>query len=78
MRNYEIEQRWVDIWNDLLDLQASGVTFVDGESYTRLSMEDARGFVQDTVYDGYDVVLETMWYEGRKVVTLKKGANLES
>ncbi|PHR95216.1 MAG: hypothetical protein COA78_30635 [Blastopirellula sp.] len=78
MKNHKIEQCWIDIWDDLYDLNAQGTIFVDGSSYQRLCLEDAQGFVQDTVYSGYDVVLKEGWHKGSKAVLLIKGESLDS
>jgi len=77
MKNADVEQRWIDIWNDLRDLDATGAAFVEGESLVRLSLEDAETIVQDTVYRGHDVRLEPTWHEGRRVIALKIVGRLE-
>ncbi|AMV28910.1 hypothetical protein VT84_31240 [Gemmata sp. SH-PL17] len=64
--NTEIEMRWIDAWNDLYDLVGSrhGVKCQLADS-TVVDVEACKGWLRDSVYEGYHVRVETGWVLGR-------------
>ncbi len=60
--NADLEQRWIDAWNDLYDLASSQTNvrclLPDGSQVT---MEECKGWLQDSAYEGYHLNVETGW-----------------
>jgi hypothetical protein len=67
--NAEIEQRWIDAWNDVDDIvgdeRARPCLLPDGSVVT---VDDCLGWLQNSVYDGYLVRVEADWVGHRRGV----------
>ncbi|MBP3957618.1 hypothetical protein J8F10_20405 [Gemmata sp. G18] len=64
--NTGIEMRWVDAWNDLYDLigDRHGVK-CQLPDFTVVDVEACKGWLQDSVYEGHHVRVETGWVLGK-------------
>ncbi|MDB5345336.1 MAG: hypothetical protein JWP89_3713 [Schlesneria sp.] len=67
--NSEIEMRWVDAWNKLYDIigQRRDVP-CQLPDWTIVDVEECKGWLQSSVYDGYHVEVEDGWVGHRKGV----------
>ena len=71
--NAEIEQRWVDAWNDLYDVfdgRAEGECVLPDGAV--VSFEDGQGYLQASAYEGYRLRVEAGWYRGRRAAVLTR------
>ncbi len=63
--NEETEMRWVEAWNDLLDLARKRVgircLLPDG---VVVDLENAKSWLQNSVYEGYQVKVESGYVLG--------------
>lgn len=66
MCNSEIEELWIDAWNELYNLVDDrwDVKFLlpDGRV---VDMEECKGWLQNSVYEGWRVKVEAGWVLGR-------------
>ena len=58
MSNADIEELWIDAWNQLYTLR--------GER------RDVVCLLQDSVYAGYQVHTAEVWYQGRKAIQVAR------
>lgn len=73
MNRADVEMLWVDAWNDLYDIIGKREDFpclLPGCS--RVSVEECRAWLQQSVYDGFDVSVTRGWYEGRPAVVVSR------
>jgi hypothetical protein len=64
--NTEIEMRWVDAWNDLLDLVRNRYDAkCQLPDFTVVDVEECKGWLQNSVYEGYRVRVEAGWVLGK-------------
>jgi hypothetical protein len=65
-RNADIEMRWVDAWNDLNDLVGKNPKVVcQLPDWSVVSVDECLGWLQESVYEGYRVRVESGWINGR-------------
>lgn len=58
----DIEMRWVNAWNDLSDIVRDRRDVpCQLPDYTIVSVEDCKGWLQDSAYDGYEVAVQAGW-----------------
>ncbi|MBL9043397.1 MAG: hypothetical protein JNM83_17420 [Myxococcales bacterium] len=73
MSNADIEELWIDAWNQLYTLRGERRDVVcllpDGQ---RCTFEDCLGWLQDSVYAGYQVHSAEVWYQGRKAIQVSR------
>jgi hypothetical protein len=66
--NSEIEQRWIEVWNDLYDLVSESdrwsvkCLLPDGNV---VDLEECQGWLQDSTYKGWYVKVEAGWVLGK-------------
>jgi hypothetical protein len=74
MNRADVEMLWVNAWNDLYDIigkrEDSPCVLPD---YICVSAEECRGWLQQSVYQGFDVKVTRGWYEGRPAVVVSRG-----
>ncbi|MBD2073443.1 hypothetical protein H6F86_05990 [Phormidium sp. FACHB-592] len=63
----EIEQRWIEAWNDLYELAGDRYDvkclLPDGRV---VDLEECKGWLQDAVYEGWRLKVEVGWVRGRR------------
>jgi len=71
--NDETEMVWVDAWNDLLDLVGDrrDVACLLPD-HTVVTVEQCKGWLQDSAYSGYSLTLTETYYEGRKAISANR------
>jgi hypothetical protein len=70
--NADLEMRWVDAWNDLYEIvgrEEMPCLLPDG---TEVSVEACKGWLQDSVYEGYLVSVARGWVRGRPAVVVTR------
>jgi hypothetical protein len=71
--NAEIEMRWVDAWNDLYDIvqrwEDTPCLLPDG---SEVSVEQCKGWLQESVYEGYRVEVRRGLLRGRPAVVASR------
>lgn len=73
MTNAEIEMLWVDAWNDMYDIVGKREDYPCVlPDYSCVSAEECRGWLQDSVYEGFDVQVSRGWYQGRPAVVVSR------
>jgi hypothetical protein len=64
--NTEIEECWIDAWNELYDIigekQQVNCLLPDGSV---VDLEACQGWLQESAYQGYRLKVETGWVLGR-------------
>lgn len=72
-RNSELEQRWVDAWNDLADIVGTrwdvGCLLPDGNV---VSVEDCKGWLQASAYEGWKIEVKAAWVLGKRGVVASR------
>lgn len=73
--NAELERRWVDAWNDLLDLTRDHpkirCVLPDG---TDVNVEACMGWLQESAYAGFTLSVGRGWHLGRRAVVVGRAA----
>lgn len=73
MDRADVEMLWVDAWNDLYDIIGTREDFPCVlPDYTRVTAEECRGWLQQSVYDRFDVSVSRGWHEGRPAVVVSR------
>jgi hypothetical protein len=73
IRRADVEMLWVDAWNDLYDIIAGREDYPCVlPDYSRVSPEECRGWLQQSVYDGVAVTVSKGWYKGRPAVVVAR------
>jgi hypothetical protein len=71
--NTEIEERWIDAWNDLYDIvgveRQVNCLLPDGSV---VDLETCQGWLQDSAYQGYCLKVEAGWVLGRQGVWVSR------
>lgn len=71
--NTEKEMAWIDAWNDFYDLLETNFNgFILLPDFQESSVEDAKGWIQDTVYSGFLVKFTVDYYKGKKSLFVHK------
>ena len=69
----ELEMRWINAWNDLYDILAQRspemCQLPDGSV---VDIEACKGWLQDSVYEGFLVKVESGWVQGKPGVIVHK------
>lgn len=69
LSNFEKEMLWVNGWNDLTDIHES---VADGyiliPEYAEVSLEEAKGWIQEQAYLGHKAEFRVDYYRGKKSV----------
>jgi hypothetical protein len=66
--NAEIEMRWIDAWNDLYDITGNSPIFPCMlDDYTVIDVDTLKGWLQDSVYDGWLIKVEAKMIHGKTV-----------
>ncbi len=70
---YQVEQKWIEYWNDLYDIMAKfdSPVLLD-ENFTKISLDDAQHKIQNDVYDGKSIEFSEVYYQGKKAIMIKK------
>ena len=65
--NADIEMRWVDAWSDLYEIIGDrGDIPCQLPDWSVVDSEECRGYLQDSVYEGYLVRVEAGWVGHRR------------
>jgi hypothetical protein len=77
MTKAEVEQAWIDAWNELYALLGArtNVVFLLPD-WQPASLEECQGFLQSSVYNGYHVHVAEVWYKGDKAIQVSRTARL--
>jgi hypothetical protein len=76
--NAEIEMRWVDAWNDLYDLVRDQHNVkCQLPDFTVVDVEECKGWLQTSVYEGYYVRVEAGWVLGKRGVVASRWKETE-
>lgn len=73
--NTELEERWVDAWNNLFDLVEAGeiwrVNYLlpDGSI---VDFEACKGWLQDSAYQGYYLKVDRGWVNGKRGIIVSR------
>ena len=72
-RNSELEERWADAWNDLADIVGTRwdvrCVLPDG---TVVSVEECRGWLQDSAYEEWSIEVKEGWVLGKRGVIVSR------
>ncbi len=73
--NADIEMRWVDAWNDVDDIirDRCDVPCMLPD-WSIVGLEECLGWLQDSVYQGYEVRVEAVWVGHRRGVIARRTA----
>ena len=67
--NADIEQRWIDAWNDLLDLvRGRGNVPCQLPDGSVVTVDGCKAWLQERAYEGQRVGVKSGWVEGRQAV----------
>jgi hypothetical protein len=66
----EEEELWIELWNQLHELEAAGFVLVNADSQTPCSLEEAKAIVQNAIYQGKSVILKQSWHAGSKAALI--------
>lgn len=71
--NLQMENAWINAWNDLalLSNHRWDVVYITPD-FAELSEEDAKGWLQSSAYQGFNVTVAEVWYRGRKAIQLQR------
>jgi hypothetical protein len=73
MSNTNIEMIWVDAWNELYDLIGSRKKVICLlPDFKEVSLDDCKGWLQDSAYDGFKLGLKEVWYKGHKAIQVSR------
>lgn len=71
--NTEIEERWIDAWNDLFDIVGErwqvNCLLPDGSV---VDIDICQGWLQDSAYEDYCLKVEEGWVEGKHGVVVSR------
>jgi hypothetical protein len=71
--NTEIEERWIEAWNDLFDIVGKrwqvSCLLPDGSV---VDIETCKGWLQDSVYQDYYLKIEEGWVKGERGVVVSR------
>ena len=71
--NEEIEMRWIAVWNDLYDLIRNQPNMkCQLPDWSVVDVEECKGWLQDSVYQGYFVRVELGWILGKPGVVASR------
>jgi hypothetical protein len=67
--NADTEQRWIDVWNDLLDLvRGRGDMPCQLPDGSVVTVEGCKAWLQEQAYEGHLIGVKSGWVEGRQAV----------
>jgi hypothetical protein len=73
MNRADVEMLWVDAWNDLYGIIGKREDFPCVlPDYTCVTPEECRGWLQRSVYEGFDVSVSRGWHEGRPAAVVSR------
>ncbi len=73
LSNLEQEEIWIEAWNDLYDLiEKHPEGYILIPEYRQVSVEEAKGWVQDTAYSSQRICFSIDYYKGKKSIFIKK------
>ncbi len=67
----ETEMRWIALWDELSQYEASGVLLLHGDAQTPCSLAEAQAIVQTAVYKERSVSFLKTWYAGKGAVFIE-------
>jgi hypothetical protein len=71
--NADLEQRWIDAWNDLYDIVGSRTDvrcmLPDG---TVVDVEGCKNWLQEQAYDGWEIAVQELKFDGRLEVAASR------
>ena len=67
INNTELEERWIDAWNDLYDIVGERwqVSCLLPDSSV-VNIETCQGWLQKSAYEGYCLIVEAGWVLGKQ------------
>lgn len=69
--NAEIEQVWIDAWNDLYELVGPLCNVICLlPEFDPVSAEDCKAWLQTSAYEGFSLSVSEAYFEGRKAVSV--------
>jgi hypothetical protein len=71
--NSEVEQAWIDAWNDLADL--AGALWDAAcllPDFRCVSVNERQLWLQKYAYEGYSLALNEVWHEGRRGIAVNR------
>ena len=72
-RNADIEMRWVDAWNDLYDIVGEQLDVpCQLPDFSVVDVEECKGWLQDSAYEGYHVQVKAGWVGHRKGIIVSR------
>ena len=71
--NADIEMRWIDAWNELYEIIGSRRDVpCQLPDWSIVDVEECKGWLQRSVYEGYRVRLESGWVGHKKGVVVSR------
>lgn len=71
--NADIEMRWVDAWNKLYEIIGDCCDVpCQLPDWSVVDIEECKGWLQQSVYEGYQVSMEAGWVGHRKGVVVSR------
>jgi hypothetical protein len=73
--NTELEERWIDAWNDLFDMVEDrerwrvSCLIPDGSV---VDFETCQGWLQDSAYKGYYLKVDEGWVNGKRGIVVSR------
>ena len=71
--NTELEERWIDAWNDLQDITGErwqvSCLLPDGSV---VNVEICQGWLQESAYEGYYLKVEAGWVLGKQGIVVSR------
>ncbi len=69
MNNLSKELEWIEAWNDLDELigEEWNLIFLQPD-WTEMDLEDCKGWLQDSAYQGYHIGVKQVWYKGKLAI----------
>lgn len=69
----DIEMRWVNAWNELHEIVGTGPDVpYQLPDYSVVGLEECKGWLQDSVYQGFEVQLKLGWIGHKKGVVVSR------